>query len=530
MFFDGNDSGFLHIGDIISLYTEGAITGFLSSLGVVDDRCVVEPDQGVGDEPPKKFRDCLFEVCPVNRYASQKELWKFEKRISSSKEKDDQVKAMLKALRSAAQKEREQNDTEAKARRGKTVQYGELIQLKHVKSRKYITVNRNEAARVERTAFRVYLDGEGNDGSAMYIEPFLKIRSNGDRVVVGDKIMLVPQAATSRISVGKNQIHVSQHALFDGLNFKEVNCLSERTCWKVNLFLQYDENEAGVVKGGDVVRLFHAEKQMYLTLDEYQHIPTVYLRKTDQTDARMALNPKALWEVEVVQDDVVRGARGRWCDLYRFKHLATGMYLVAELDNDATAGRDLKVTRTSPTGGPNPQRRFRLVAVPSSYHERSTLFQFDPTTVISSQEDPVMDASYIRLRHFFTGTWVHSTDIRYDGKSMYKVGSGYMREDQEAFVIIPVPNNEVRDLDFANDSTRSLNQFLEGLSSGKEALSFRAINPLRPLLSELICFLCYRPMDVVYSYSWHDLLKMTPRIKERGRQKMLREQDVLLVC
>ncbi|KAF0991205.1 hypothetical protein HZS_6306, partial [Henneguya salminicola] len=499
------DSQVFCYGDVISLYCEVAnAKGFLTILGMIDDRLTVKEGSDTPYSIPVRYRgilttsliDCLFRVVPMLRYSAQNQCVNTHSTVSNS----IRDVYFLKKLQCVASNERKHNLDEIKKMNNVEIAYGSVIQLQNVKCNKYVTVSKKVPAIMEKNAMKVYLDREGNEGSWFTILPYHKMRSPGDKVHIEDCIVLCPINTNHPLSVSKCLLN-------DLENFHEVNSTSCHTGWRIYRYLDSDMEESNIIKGGDIIRLFHAEHEKFFTVGEYKGIRHVFLRTTARAEATSATSSNALWEVEVVMDEEWQNDYGKWNSYFKIKHLPTGLYLTricVEKHGDTSDQIDeLTLSHFDPI---------------------DSIFEFHPT-IRQKLDGMIPLGSFVTIKNIASNKWFGSTNIAIDTDeakpSMHKLDLSLEIDDNEAFSILSVSKDEVRSLDFVNDCHDALNKIMKNVKNNDFPVSVQKF--FLRIINELIRFVVH----LEDSSSKEPVQEMIKMKTDRDRQKLLREQGVL---
>ncbi|RYH07257.1 hypothetical protein EON65_41955, partial [archaeon] len=256
---------------------------------------------------------------------------------------------------------------------GQEVVFGDVIQLFHVKSGKYVTVIPDKLAKDERENIKVILDSRGNSYSWLQVSPRYKINREGDRILNYAEIFL-------KVSERSNEfVHRADRDPLPGQS-REVNCSLEVTYWKLSIFQSSaDSIDRSLLLGSELVNIHDPETRCYLTISlppvenldeksegnavhEFNYVGTginenpadpAEMRLTEQSELRDMLvhefgniilqpsqpdytNPSCLWSIEK-SVAVNGGPITLKTDQVRFKHLNTGVYLKAGFLEDTDA-------------------------------------------------------------------------------------------------------------------------------------------------------------------------------------------------
>lgn len=235
---------------------------------------------------------------------------------------------------------------------------------------------------------------------------------------------------------------------------------------------------------------------------------------------------KTLWEVEVLTKNVCRGSVSKWNSLIRFKHLASGLYLSASLPDGTSAKKELFVNEN----GVKLNNKLTCFLISSSQCDDSTLFLLESTTIIRHKDEAVLQNSYARIKHWETDTWLHFTDMELETDRndlvLYKIGCSLTKKDNQAFKLVNISTNEIRNLDFVSDIAKLLKTFTIKIKENQ--LTSQEKHALEAVLIDLILFLAETKQNKFGdNENGFDPIRVVVVKPNRARQELMREQLIL---
>ncbi|XP_070538210.1 inositol 1,4,5-trisphosphate-gated calcium channel ITPR3-like [Ptychodera flava] len=498
----------LCLGDIISLYSE-EVYGYVFSQLSSCSHSALHVDKQDKDKPNlPNPQVATFQVCIQNRYKAQK------KHRKAKEQSDGDPKNITKRNQASKLKieaDAEQNDNEQDQRRqhGKPVKYGQVIQLKHQFTGKYIHVSTTNTSSTEYSNMLVEVLEYNSKNAQFKIMPRYKVKSEGDTVQVDDQVIL-----ESFKSPGQ-YLHVSKTVFGQ----QSVNS----TCLELNLSVRssgfslyrYDEPDlehTDIIKAGSIFRLFHRELEAYLTAEglfdsEISENVHLRVRLTDQN------NPKTLfpsssaivyWQIEA-EEGIMKGETMKWEQQCRIRHLVTRKYLCI-----TGKGRNMQVTLKDSAS--DPKTIFRMHAVIQDMEE----MQFE---------------NFCRIEHVVTGYWLHGiseiyhsnkskawdeagkevesmSGLQWDKATLKKVTASDTMLYDDAFTIQMVKKDLVDIFNFVSGMVPVLQKFIDDKHKGAE-LNGKKVSDFLRALEEMKRFMIVKGEPV------------------KDRQKLLRNLKIL---
>jgi hypothetical protein len=244
----------------------------------------------------------------------------------------------LNNLHRAAINEQRLNEKIMALKIGKALAYGDLIQLKHVKSKKFLTVSQFTLARQERENMRVMLQSRGDNTSCLLFMPRYKYDREGQHITSNMETFLrVHERQGEYIHAAKK----NSYGFSDGR--KEINCSLESSAWTIICYQQAREAKNKSIMAGQLVTLQDPDSSRYLTLEslvpgltertKVVMAPQFKLSADAAYDSSVGTNLLWMIEKEMV---TVGGPIHVHIDRITFRNLNTGLFMRCESEEEGT--------------------------------------------------------------------------------------------------------------------------------------------------------------------------------------------------
>jgi hypothetical protein len=355
---------YLKIGDYILLKQSKYSDGRLNAEGIITDDIFLNTNDDY-------FHDSLWQIHVQNQYSAVRE---YEEVLfstnydeilpgsgggngtgSSNNSNPQQMndppmrggvtnEELISQLHRAAVNEGRLNEKLMAMKIGKPVAFGDVIQLRHVKSNKYLTVNATTLARQERENLRVSLDSYGDPLSWLEFMP----KSKGDR----EGLLISANSETLlRVHERPNEyIHCAKFEITSALNQRkdrEVNCSLEtsNSCWSVSIFHHAQDVISKFILAGQMISLREPESSHYVLPSTESNRVTIAPSSVLNVNAvSCTVGSHLLWTMEkypLSRGGHIGSSRN---DRVILKHLNTGLFM--KVDPSTSVGTSMSLIST----------------------------------------------------------------------------------------------------------------------------------------------------------------------------------------
>ena len=198
----------INYGDIVALTSDegggggGGMRGFMQAEGHRDARLWLRETTATG-QPPADYDGCLFEVLPLLQYAARRE--ELLLLAPSSRRSGAGTEAAVRRLRARAAAERAANDQTVREWSGKPVMSGHVIQLRHVRSGKLVSLSERALAPLDASCTAAELVEAGSSRCWLQVEP-TSLEQELLPLVPGAPISLVSPTSRLRLRYSPSQL------------------------------------------------------------------------------------------------------------------------------------------------------------------------------------------------------------------------------------------------------------------------------------------------------------------------------------
>jgi hypothetical protein len=211
--------------------------------------------------PPPSADDCLFQICPRSRVSAAEDFALQCKHRDEIRDKavkggwNDELQNQFESAKKHADSEEAENDKAMQERAGIEVAFGEITQLKHCKTGKWLMVDKNKTASVEQENIECTLSEKVSQQCWITIRPSKRFQFQGDEVC--DKSIVYLCSENSKTSQAQF-LHMARHHFVDSNALKseavkersqsvikmELNSSLDATPWRI---VRYDANAGGSI-------------------------------------------------------------------------------------------------------------------------------------------------------------------------------------------------------------------------------------------------------------------------------------------